>query len=133
MKQQLHKLRNSMVYMLHTTQFTLQIITYFLGTLFVGRCTSDGLLHTAYYTFVNQSYLVPENIISLSMDGPSVNKLFDVRSCPLHTVSNGFSEGLNEVDLDQFAVNLHSSQLKKIEEYSDMKKFTEVYGQRLLD
>ena len=71
------------------------------------------------------------------MDGPSVNKLFDVRSCPLHTVSNGFSEvflkGIDEVDLDQFAVNLHSSQLKKIEEYSDMKKFTEVYGQRMLD
>ena len=52
---------------------------------------------TAYYRFVNQSHLVPENIISLSMDGPSVNKLFkekfesdlekkghfiiDVRSC----------------------------------------------------
>ena len=30
----------------------------------------------SFYRFVNQSYLVPENIISLSMDGPSVNKLF---------------------------------------------------------
>ena len=82
---------------------------------------------TAYYRFVDQSNLVPENIISLSMDGPSVNKLFkekfesdlgkkghfiiDVRSCSLHTVSKGFSEGLrsiDEVDLDQFAVDLHS-------------------------
>ena len=52
--------------------------------------------------------------------------------------SNGFSEGLKsiyEVDLDQFAVDLHSffsSQLKKNEEYFDVKKFTEVNGQRML-
>ena len=45
--------------------------------------------------------------------------IIDVRSSPLHTVSNGFSKGLKsiyEVDLDQFAVDLHSffsSQLKK--------------------
>ena len=112
-----------------------------------------GRFVTAYYRFVNQSFLVPENIISLSMDGPSVNKLFKekfesdlekkrslyhVRSCPLHTLSNGFSEGLksiDEVDLDQFAVDLHGFfkfSSKKIEEYFDVKKFTEVYGQRML-
>ena len=36
--------------------------------------------------------------------------MIDFGSCPLHTVSNGFSEGLqsiDEVDLDQFAVDLH--------------------------
>ena len=37
---------------------------------------AHGQFVTAYYRFVNQSYLVPENIIFLSMDGPSVNKLF---------------------------------------------------------
>ena len=80
---------------------------------------------TAYYRFVDQSDLVPENIISLSMDGPSVNKLFkekfesdlgkkvtlSLMLDSLHTVSKGFSEGLrsiDEVDLDQFAVDLHS-------------------------
>ena len=81
---------------------------------------------------------VPENIISLGMDGPSVNKLFNVGSCPFHTVSNGFSEGLksiDKVDLDQFAVDLHSFfkfSAKRIEEYFDVEKFTEVYGQHML-
>jgi len=136
----------------HSVHFK-QIITSYLGTLFVGRCTANDLLQ---YTtdLLTKVKLVPENIISLGMDGPSVNKLFkekfesdlqkrghsiiDVGSCPLHTVSNGFSVGLksiDEVDLDQFAVDLHSFfkfSAKRIEEYFDVEKFTEVYGQRML-
>ena len=64
--------------------------------------------------------------------------IIDVGSCPFHTVSNGFSEGLksiDKVDLDQFAVDLHSFfkfSAKRIEEYFDVEKFTEVYGQHML-
>ena len=73
------------------------------------------------------------------MDGQSVNKLFkekfvtvwyfiiDVGSCPFHTVSNGFSEGLKSID----KVDLDFS-AKRIEEYFDVEKFTEVYGQHML-
>ena len=53
-------------------------------------------------------------------------------------LTNGFSEGLrsiDEVDLDQFAVDLHSFfkfSAKKIEKYFDAKKFTEFCGQCIL-
>ena len=65
-------------------------------------------------------------LLHLGMDGPIVNLTFqkrlqvqlfdknstflDIRTCPLHTIHNGFSRGIQVIDLDikQFIVDLNS-------------------------
>ena len=103
-----------------------RIITTYLGTLFVGKCIADDLLHDL-YTMMEKLNLDVEYIISLGMDGPNVNKSFErklnsdlekgkdlmcVGTCSLHAISNAFLEGLKallpEIDLNQFAIDLHS-------------------------
>ena len=59
----------------HSKHFD-RIITTYLGTLFVGKCTADDLLHDL-YTVMEKLNLDVEYIISLGMDGPNVNKGFE--------------------------------------------------------
>ena len=102
------------------------IETAFCGSLFVGHCTAKDLL-SHFYEFINKLGLKTYFLLSLGMDGPSVNKSFaeqlkialdadstsfiDIGSCPLHIANNAFLEGLKQlkdsVNLDQFAIDLH--------------------------
>lgn len=63
-------------------------------------------------------------LLDLSMDGPNVNfalqkrlqshfltqdaTFLDIGTCPLHTIHNGFSKGVREIDfdIDQFIVDI---------------------------
>ena len=94
-------------YFLYTNQV---IVTAFCGSLFVGHCTAEDLL-SHFFEFVKRFGLNTFSLLSLGMDGPSVNKSFadklkttlkannatsfiDIGSCPLHSANNAFSEGL---------------------------------------
>ena len=89
------------------------------------------------------------------MDGQNVNKCFqqklkidlknqekrliDVGTCPLHTISNASLEGLKsllcEVDLNAFAVNLHSFfkfSAKRITDFFELEKETELHAQKMI-
>lgn len=92
-----------------------------------------------------------DSVLSLRMDGPSVNLLFklklekelekknkqliEVGICPLHTLSNAFPEGLKtligetEIDLDQFVLDLFGFfkySTKRINNYFDDEFLKEV-------
>ena len=125
--------------------FCLDILKLF----FVGKCTAD-LLHQL-HEVMEKLKLNVESILSLVMDGPSVNLLFklklekelekknkqliEVGTCPLHTVSIAFPEGLKtligetEIDLDQFVLDLFVSfkySTKRINNYFDDEFLKEV-------
>ena len=131
-----------------------RIVTKYLRTLFVGKCTAEDLLHHLHET-IEKLKLNVEAILTLGMDGPSVNLLFqrklekelekknkqliEVGTCPLYTVSNAFLEGLKalagemEIDLDQFVLNLFVFFIcQKIKDYFDVQSFTEVQGRRMM-
>ena len=131
-----------------------RIMTKYLRTLFVGKCTAEDLLHHL-HEMIEKLKLNVEAILTLGMDGPSVNLLFqrnlekelekknkqliEVGTCPLHTVSNAFLEGLKalagamEIDLDQFVLNLFVFFIcQKIKDYFDVQSFTEVQGRRMM-
>lgn len=139
----------------HSSHFG-QIVTVYLGTLFVGRCTADDLLNH-FYELLEKIGLRPECIISLGMDGPNVNlafkrkleselmkkgvSLIDVGSCPLHTCSNAFLEGLkvltleSSIDFDQFVLDLFGFfklSAKRIKDYFEVESFTEIQGRRMM-
>lgn len=125
--------------------FCLDILKLF----FVGKCTVD-LLHQL-HEVMEKLKLNVESILSLVMDGPSVNLLFklklekelekknkqliEVGICPLHTLSNAFPEGLKtligetEIDLDQFVLDLFGFfkySTKRINNYFDDEFLKEV-------
>ena len=131
-----------------------RVVTIYLGTLFVGRCTADDLL-SDFNTMLDKLHLNDEFIISLGMDGPNVNKLFEkklnfqfekkgktlipVGTCTLHTVATAFSVGLKmlepDFELDQFAIELHSFfkySAKRIEQYFTTDLITNLEPQRIL-
>ena len=82
-----------------------RIITVYLGTLFVGKFTSEDLLNHL-NDMLNKIQLSFNCILSLGMDGPIVNLVFkskleidlekhkktlmDVGTCPLRVASNAF-------------------------------------------
>ena len=103
------------------------IVTAFCGSLFVGHCTAKDLL-SHFFEFMKRFGLSTFSLLSLGMDGLSVNKSFadklkiklkannatsfiDIGSCPLHSVNNAFSEGLKLlkdcINLQQIALDLH--------------------------
>ena len=150
-----HQKRNKVKYMLqyHSHHFG-RVVTIYLGTLFVGRCTSDDLL-SDFNSMLDKLHLNDEFIISLGMDGPNVNKLFEkklnsqfekkgktlipVGTCTLHTVATAFSVGLKmlepDFELDQFAIELHSFfkySAKRIEQYFTTDFITNLEPQRIL-
>ena len=96
-------------------------------------------------------------IISLGMDAPSVNLLFNqklkttlqepdkvlinVGTCPLHIASNAFREGLKiisadfDIDLDQIFLDLYrffKYSAKRIHDYFNVQTFTKLQGCRML-
>ena len=85
------------------------IPTAFCGSQFVGHCTAEDLL-SPFFEFNKRFGLNTFSILSLGMDGPSVNKSFgdklktalkannatsfiDMGNCSLHSANNDFSEG----------------------------------------
>ena len=52
-----------------------QVVTLYLNTLFVGRCTADDLLNH-FNTMIRNLGLETSLCLSLGMDGPNVNKKF---------------------------------------------------------
>ena len=62
----------------YVTYFSLSkkgIRTPYCGALFVGRCTAEDLV-THFYEFMKKVGLDPTYMLSLGMDGPNVNLLF---------------------------------------------------------
>ena len=133
-----------------------RIVTVYLGTLFFGKCTADDLL-CHLNEMLDKLKLSLVCIISLGMDGPSVNLFFkqklettlqgcdkvliDVGTCPLHIVSNAFREGLKilsadfHIDLDQIVLDLYrffKYSTKRIHDYFDIERFSELQGHRML-
>ena len=103
-----------------------KIVIEYCGSLFVGRCTSDDL-GSHFFEFMKLK-LNLSLLLVLGMDGPSVSRYFekklkarleenyttqilDIGTCSLHIVNNAFLEGLkelkNEINLDEFAIDLH--------------------------
>ena len=143
-------------YATYDSPFFGRIITTYIGTLFVGKCTADDLLK---YTneMMERLKLETESILSLGMDGPNVNlsfkrkleselvkkntKIIDVGSCPLHIAANGFLEVLKSlqseagIDLDQIVLDLYGFfkySAKRIKDYLSVKEFTDLQGRRML-
>ena len=133
-----------------------RVVTVYLLTLFVGKCTADDLL-CHLNEMLDKLKLSLVCIISLEMDGPIVNLLFkhkletalqerdrvliDVGTCPLHIPSNAFREGLKilsadfDIDLDQIVLDLYGFfkySSKRIHDYFDVETFTELQGRRML-
>ncbi len=133
-----------------------RIITTYLGTLFVGKCTADDLLKHM-KELMGKSRLEIEAILSLGMDGPNVNLLFkkklekelkckckniiDTGTCPLHIASNAFLEGLKAlqseagIDFDQFVLDLFGFfkySAKRVQDYLDVREFTELQSRRMM-
>ena len=97
------------------------------GSLFSSMVTEsaeDLLDH--FFHFMKNLNLDNDFLISISMDGPNVNKSFEKKlqkcfnekgatsflslgSCPLHSSHNGFRQGFKsfECDVDQFACDLY--------------------------
>ena len=89
-----------------------EIETVYLHTLFFGQYTANDLV-SHYNSMAETVNLNTTYCLSLSMDGPNLNKCFqknlnneykkkdkiliDVGTCPLHTGSNGFLEGLKSL------------------------------------
>lgn len=124
------------------------VVTAFCGSLFVGHCTAEDLL-SHFFEFINRLGLKTFFLLSLGMDGPSVNKSFseklkaalkasnttfiDVGSCSLHSANNAFSEGLKLlnvcINLDQVAIDLHfffKLSAARREDYKEVSSITEV-------
>ena len=85
------------------------IVTAFCGSLFIGHCTAEEDLLSHFFEFIKRFGLNTFSLLSLGMDGPSVNKSFtdklkttlkasnarsfiDIGSCPVHSANNAFSE-----------------------------------------
>ena len=105
-----------------------EITTSYCGSLFLDHCSAADLINH-FFHFIEDLELDVNNLLNIGMDGPSVNKKFErelleelensniskfitIGSCALHTVNNAFGKGLKqlkaaEIDLDQFAIDLH--------------------------
>jgi hypothetical protein len=105
-----------------------EITTSYCGSLFLGHCSAADLVNH-FFHFIEDLKLNINNLLNIGMDGPNVNKKFErelleqfenndiskfitIGSCALHTVNNAFGKGLKELkaaemDLDQFAIDLH--------------------------
>ena len=93
------------VYVTYSSKHFCRIITAYLGTLFVGKCTAEDLLNH-FSNMLDKIRLSFNCILSLGMDGPSVNLAFkskleldlekhkktlmDVGTCSLHVASYVF-------------------------------------------
>ena len=95
-------------YITNFSNFFKQVITAYNGSMFVGHCTSKGLLHH-FHSFMDSLDLSTSWLLNIGMDGPIVNTSFlnqlksemgefhqsfiDIRTCPLYitkTVSKLF-------------------------------------------
>jgi hypothetical protein len=99
-----------------------EVCTSYCGSLFVGKCAAEDLL-VHFHEFMEQAGLDKEYMVSLGMDGPNVNLLFQTNllkevkivkmgSCPLHTVNTGFGKAVlalktTVADFDQVAIDFH--------------------------
>ena len=99
-----------------------EVTTTYCGSLFVGRCTADDMV-VHFHDFMKKAGLNPKLMLSLGMDGPNVNILFENKilkelsiitlgTCCLHIASNGFGKAIRSlkesvVDLDELAIDLH--------------------------
>ena len=142
-------------YVTYFSSISETIETAFCGSLFVGHCKVQDLL-SHFYEFIEKLGLKTYFLLTLGMDGPSVNKSFaeklkislndedstsfiDIGSCSLHIANNGYSVGLkhlkDSVDLDQFAIDLHfffKLSSARREDYKDISSITEVTSQFVL-
>ena len=93
-------------------------------------------------------------LLQIGMDGPNVNLKFqedpkgkfeensnktflDIDTCTLHKVHTSFKKGISKLplDIDQFAVNLHSFfklYSARREDYTKLQELTEVAAQYVL-
>ena len=125
------------------------------GSLFVGHCTLDDLVNH-FFEFMEELKLNLSLLLVLGMDGPCVNRSFekklkarleeiyatqilDIGTCSLHIVNNAFLEGLkelkNEINLDEFAIDLHffmKYSAARREDYVNIVSVTETTAHFLL-
>ena len=138
----------------HSKHFS-QIVTVYLRTLFVGKCTADDLCHVN--EMLDKLKLLLLCITSLGMDGSSVNLLCKQKlgttfqecdkvliyggTCSLHIASKAFCEGMKilnadfDIDLDQIVLDLYGFfkySTKRIHNYFNVETFTELQGRRML-
>ena len=93
-----------------------KVENHFLEAYFIENGKADTI-HKYLLQALNSSNISPQKVITLSMDGPPVNKkvfklfnehlkksdskpLLDVGSCSIHFVHNGFLNGIDELTLD---------------------------------
>ena len=93
-----------------------QVISFHLESFFIGHATAEDLKDCLLKSISNAN-LPLINLISISSDGPNVNKkvfrllneeliklrgkgLIDIGTCTIHTVYNSFLKGLKEVGED---------------------------------
>ena len=104
-----------------------EVLIAYCVTLFVGRYSALGMV-SHLKTFVAKQNLDVKLLLNLGMDGPDVNVAFpnllikqlkdkyyktfnDLGTCSLHSVNNGFSKLVKELDdiveLDQMGNDFH--------------------------
>ena len=102
--------------------------------------------------FTEEMQWDPDYLFYIGMDGPNVNLKFqedlkgkfeedsnktflDIDTCTLHKVHTSFKKGKLPLDIDQFAVNLHSFfklYSARREDYTKLQELTEVAPQYVL-
>ena len=134
-------------YICYWPKSSVEVINSYIGSLFVGHCTSADLMDR-YFEFKGRWDLNDDLLLHLGMDGPSVNKLFETNllkefrensnadflqlgTCSLHPVHTAFKKGLQELDFsfDTFFHDLsfyfHLSSARR-EDYKSIENVTEI-------
>ena len=130
-----------------------EVITAYLGSLFVGHCSADQLVE--HFThFINELKLDPQLFIGLGMDGPNVNLSFEKKlrkhleesfgtsflhlgTCSLHPAHTAFRKGLSCLshDIDEFLHDLHfflKLSSARQEDYASLQALTDVIAYFML-
>lgn len=102
-----------------------KIVNRYVGSLFLGHCTSDDLVEH-FNHFMDENQLDPNFLLHLGMDGPATNLAFqrklsahleknnstsflDLDTCSLHPVHTAFRNGITSMscDIDSLFIDLH--------------------------
>ena len=120
-----------------------EVCNAYCGTLFVERCTADDML-VHFYEFMKKVALDPRLMLSLGMDGPNVNLLFQskllkevsiitVGTCLLNRASTGFGKAImsikeSVVDPNEIAIDFHFFFKYSAVRREEYKKCVEITG-----
>ena len=132
-----------------------KVVTWYTGSLFVGHCKDVDLLDH-FFKFMDNFKVNTDYLVIIGMDGPNVNKSFEQKLveklekdkgnsfvslalCALHTMNNGFGEGLKQLketlNIKQLLIYVYfffKYSSARREDYKEMGNLTDVTAEYLL-